>query len=137
MKGLDLTSAQMLDIYSKEVRSILEMSVPVWHAGLTRKQSACIKRVQKLAFRIILGQQYKTYGNALNILKVQTLKERRLELCKKFALKNFKSEFSFFQPRQCQVKNRSKAIVQVYRCDSASFEKSSLPFLSKLLNQIQ
>ena len=55
MKGLNLTVLQMVDVYCKEVRSILEMCVPVWHYSLTKKQSATIERVQKVAFRIILA----------------------------------------------------------------------------------
>ena len=137
MKGLGLSLSHMLDVYCKEVRSILEMCVPVWHSGLTRKQATNIERVQKLAFRIILDQQYHTYANALSILKVETLQGRRLELCKNFALKNFKSEFNFFEPRQCSVNTRSRYSVQEFRCNSAKFEKSSLPFLSKLLNHMQ
>ena len=29
----------MFDVYIKEIRSILEFAVPVWHSGLTRKQA--------------------------------------------------------------------------------------------------
>ena len=45
----------ILDVYTKEVRSLLELAVPVWHSGLNKLQSAQIERVQKTAFRIILG----------------------------------------------------------------------------------
>ena len=38
MLCLKLTKAEMFDIYTKEIRSILEFAVPVWHSGLTRKQ---------------------------------------------------------------------------------------------------
>ena len=96
MRGLDLTIPQMLDVYCKEVRSILEMCVPVWHSGLTKKQSASIERVQKVAFRIILGPKYISYACALKSLKAKTLQERRLQLCKQFATKNVKSEYSLF-----------------------------------------
>ena len=43
----------LFDVYCKEIRSILEMAVPVWHSGLTKKQSMEIERIQKLAFRLI------------------------------------------------------------------------------------
>ena len=46
-----LTSHELFDVYCKEVRSILEYAVPVWHSGLTLKQSANIEAVQKLCFR--------------------------------------------------------------------------------------
>ena len=134
MRGLNLTIPQMLDVYCKEVRSILEMCVPVWHSGLTKKQSASIERVQKVAFRIILGPKYISYACALKSLKVKTLQERRLQLCKQFATKNVKSEYSLFQQRSNTMNTRSKNTVQEIKCNSTTFEKSSLPFLSKLLN---
>ena len=36
MLELDLDIYQMFDVYCKEVRSILELAVPVWHSGLTK-----------------------------------------------------------------------------------------------------
>ena len=137
MKGLNLTVLQMVDVYCKEVRSILEMCVPVWHSSLTKKQSATIERVQKVAFRIILGHKYTSYACALKTLKIKTLQERRLQLCKQFASKNLKSEFSLFQHRSNPMNTRSKSTVQEFKCNSTTFEKSSLPFLSKLVNTIQ
>ena len=38
MKNMNLDMFQLFDVYTKEVRSILEMAVPVWHPGLTRQQ---------------------------------------------------------------------------------------------------
>ena len=40
MLKLDLDIYQMFDVYTKEIRSILEMAVPVWHSGLTNQQSS-------------------------------------------------------------------------------------------------
>ena len=80
MKGLELSDLQMLDVYSKEIRSILEMCVPEWHPGLTRKQSRNIESIQKLAFRIILSHRYISYNHALFVFGVKTLEERRVEL---------------------------------------------------------
>ena len=44
---VELDINQMFDVYSKEIRSILEMAVPVWHSGLTRQQSSEIENIQK------------------------------------------------------------------------------------------
>ena len=48
----------MKDIYEKQVRSVLEMAVPVWEAGLTKSESNQIERVQRTACAIILGTKY-------------------------------------------------------------------------------
>ena len=87
MKQLNLSTFQLYDVFNKEVRSVLEMAAPVWHSGLTKKQRNNIDRIQKIAFRIILGQQYQTYDLALKALGAETLFQRRVKLCKKFAIK--------------------------------------------------
>ena len=137
MKGLNLDNLQMLDVYYKEVRSILEMCVPVWHPGLTIKQSNRIERIQKIAFRIILSNQYQSYCNALRMLQATTLLERRQNLCKTFAITNFKSEHSLFEIQAKVVNTRStKNNIKQYRCNTTRFQKSSLPFLSRMLNDM-
>ena len=39
---VDLEIYQLFDVYCKEIRSILEMVVPVWHPGLTKQQACSI-----------------------------------------------------------------------------------------------
>ena len=88
MANLGLDTHTLFDVYTKEVRSVLELAVPVWHSGLTRQQSRDIERVQKIAFRIILGEQYKTYQLACSQLSAQTLELRRLKLSSKGRFKD-------------------------------------------------
>ena len=83
--GLDYYT--LFDVYTKEVRSVLEMAVPVWHPGLTKLQASEIERVQKLAFRIILGSQYFSYNYACEYFVAETLEERQVKLCLNFATK--------------------------------------------------
>ena len=61
----------------KEVRSILEFAVPVWHSSITIKQSSQIETVQKLAFKLILGPAYLSYDSACTIFQTQILKQRK------------------------------------------------------------
>ena len=80
------TSADELkDIYILYIRSILEKSATVWHSSLTEENKNDLERVQKSAFKIILGEQYKTYSNALQKLQLETLNLRRENLCLSFA----------------------------------------------------
>ena len=51
-------------------RFMLELAVPVWHPGLTKKKKADIESIQKVAFRIILRNDYVTYQLALTLDKV-------------------------------------------------------------------
>ena len=68
-------------IYMLQVRSKLEQSAAVWHSSLTKKNSSDLERVQKCALRVILGDKYVSYKNILEILKLDSLEERRERLC--------------------------------------------------------
>ena len=135
MLKLNLDIYQMFDVYAKEIRSVLEMAVPVWHSGLTNKQTNDIERIQKLALQIILQDKYTNYQSALTTFSAGTLQERRLKLCSKFAYKNMKSENTLFTNIDSTANTRQKSnIVREYKCHTGRFQKSSLPFLAKLLN---
>ena len=77
-------------IYVMYVRSILEFSATVWHSSLTEENRNDLERVQKTALKVILGQRYKTYKNALNLLNLETLDERREILSLNFAKRTSK-----------------------------------------------
>ena len=49
MKTSGLNEKELIDAYVKEVRSILELAVPVWHSGISLEQETKIERVQKSA----------------------------------------------------------------------------------------
>jgi hypothetical protein len=135
MLKLKLNIFQLFDVYAKEIRSILEMAVPVWHAGLTVQQTKDIERIQRLAMQIILQDAFVNYQLACKTFFTDTLEQRRLKLCTKFASKNVKSENSLFTKVDTAVNTRQKSdIVRGYKCRTARYEKSSLPFLAKLLN---
>ena len=51
-----------------------------------------LERIQRVALRIILKENYVNYATALYITNLDTLKARRSHLCKKFALKCTKNE---------------------------------------------
>ena len=46
---MDMDIFTIFDVYTKEVRSILELAVPVWHSGLTRVQTKDIERIQRIS----------------------------------------------------------------------------------------
>ena len=134
---LGLKTESLLDVYAKEVRSILELAVPVWHSGLTKKQSLDIERIQKISFRLILGEEYSTYQQACKLLSAETLEQRRTKLCLKFAKKNFQSDYCLFIKNTNKTNTRQKpSVVSEYKCRTKRFQNSSLPYLAKLLNKM-
>ena len=79
-------------IYFLFVRSQLEQSAVVWHSSLTDENRNDLERVQKSAVKIILGERYRNYENGLDVLGIESLEERRNDLCKRFATKCLKNE---------------------------------------------
>ena len=68
------------------VRSTLEFNCCVWTFNITEEESDDIERVQKIACRVILKENYTSYDNALTVLNLQVLAERRKMLCERFAI---------------------------------------------------
>ena len=106
------------NIYILYIRSILEQSCVVWHSSLTDENGQSLERVQKAAMKVILGQQYTNYEEALEKLDLQPLSERREELCLKFAkkcLRNNKVKDMFplsEKPHQMDLQNTEKYVVK-------------------------
>ena len=49
-----LSQQFILEVYKKEIRSILEYNVPVWNGGLTQKDSQKIEKIQKIVLKMLL-----------------------------------------------------------------------------------
>jgi lipopolysaccharide export LptBFGC system permease protein LptF len=122
----------MIDVYYKQCRSVMEMAVPVWSAGLTKSESNQLERVQKTDMAIILGVHYKSYKSALKILNMKTLEERRTELCLSFAKKSLKNEK--FQSWFCESPD-SDVQVKPVKTRTKRYLNSPLPYLTNLLNE--
>ena len=140
MKLLDLEPLVMLDVYTKEIRSVLELAVPAWHSGLTVKQSEEIERVQRVAVSIILsdcntGLSDFSYDMALVTLDLEPLHVRREKLCLTFARKTLKSRHSdLFLENGSQHLTRGKQTYVEQRSNTTRCYKSPLNYLTRLLN---
>ena len=55
MKTFHVDTDHLVDTYTKEIRSLLELAVPVWHSSLTKTQCIDIERVKKTVHFIIFG----------------------------------------------------------------------------------
>ena len=133
----------MVDVYSKQVRSILEIAVPVWQGGLTKYESNQIERVQRSAFHIILGEGYVSYQEALKKLNCDKLSDRRIKLCETFAKKLVKhNQFkNWFNEKSDKKTNntRSKKVKVKYQevvTRTERYHKSPIPYLTNILNSM-
>ena len=137
LKNLGASNENLVDVYIKQVRSVLELAVPVWHSSLTVADKVGIERVQRAALQVILGLDYHDYASALDTCNLSTLEERRKKLCNKFASKSLKhpKHRSWFrintkvtvtrqkQPKFCPVVSRT-----------TRFANSPISYLTRILN---
>ena len=137
LKNLGANREALLQIYTKQVRSVLELSVPAWQGSITEAEKTDLERVQKCAAHIILGTQYISYSHALQCLALESLEERRIKLCLKFALKAEKNPkyAGWFVP---YVKPRNTRNVPTKYCkvkaNHSRLEKGPIGYLTNLLN---
>ena len=132
-----LPMEEMLEIYILYIRSILENSVVVWHSSITQAEHKSIERVQKVALRIILNDEYEDYQNALQISGLITLSERRKGLCKKFATNCIKNEkmSHMFPTNQSLLETRNHEKYFVQPASTGRLKKSAIPYMQRLLNE--
>ena len=136
LKKLGARTEDLLDIYFKQIRSILEYACPVWNPSLTSDDRMSLERVQKTVLYIILGDKYKSYSSALKTTGVERLTDRRKKMSIKFAKKAQKNiKFSnWFKPNP----KTGRRINQPEFCPAVAkteiFKKSPICELIKLLN---
>ena len=58
LKRLNLDVDLILDFYLKEIRPLAEHGVAIWNSGLTKGQVADLEKIQKIALKIILEDNY-------------------------------------------------------------------------------
>ena len=94
--------------------------------------------MQKVALHIILGDQYESYRNALNMTNLVTLDARRDKLCLKFAHKKTEKNIkhkNWFKPKQ----NVNTRHVDSKYCSTLArtnrLMKSPISYLTTLLHK--
>ena len=116
--------------------SVVENSAAVWHSRLTSGEELSIERIQRCALRIVLKDEYENYSSALSLTGLDTLKERRLKLCKNFARKCVKSgkHTDMFPLNSNPSHTRRHEKYQVTNARTDRLADSAIPFMHKLLN---
>ena len=131
----------LITVYILYVRSLLEYCSVVWHSTLTVEQSQNLESVQKLCLKVILGDEYSGYDNALEISGLERLSTRREERCLKYGLKSLLHPVhSKMFPVNPHVKNNSHAIrntehFKVNWAKSESYRMSAIPYIQRMLNE--
>ena len=109
LKLLGASQATLVDIYKSFLRSAVEIAVPVWAGAITNDENHKIERVQKNAVKLIIGNSYRNYTEALKKLNLDTLQKRRDKICLKCAKRCTKSnKFKHWFPKRSTVDTRNK-----------------------------
>ena len=128
----------LVEVYYKQVRSVLQYASVVWNGGLKLDDVLKIERVQKSACSIILGSSYSSYEEACHILHFKKLSERRKELALKFATKASRHPIhsKWFIENPTEQYTRLKKPTYKPACGRTErFLSSAIPYLTNLLNE--
>ena len=119
------------------IRSVLEYNSNVWFSAITNEEKDDIERVQRVACKIILRDEYTGYSQALETLNLQSLSDRRQSLAKRFALKCVKNEkfkdLFPLNPNDTDLRSGEKYLVKFAKTNR--LQKSTIPALQKILNR--
>ena len=134
----DIPVEDLVLIYNQYIRSILEYNSNVWYSSITNEEREDIERVQRVACKIILKDEYQSYNEALEKLNLQNLSDRRQMLARRFAEKCLKSDrFKDLFPlndNTIDVRNDEKFFVKFAHTDRLR-DSSSIPAMHRLLNK--
>ena len=137
LKYAGVSTKDLLETYALFIRSRAEYVSVAFHSSLTKKQEKAIERIQSTCLKVILGEKYKNYDDALKVTGLNTLKQRREEKCLAFSLKCLKHpELKRLFPRNEKVYTlRNKEDFKVNFAYTEDYRKSAIPYCQTLLNQ--
>ena len=129
----------LVNVYILFIRSLLEQSSVVWHSRLTQENTDDLERVQKSAVKVILGERYLGYKKSLHKLDLETLYDRREQLCLNFAKSCIKNpKFNDMFPKNMKTHSMELRNQEVFNVDHANterFRKSTIIYMQHLLNE--
>ena len=140
MKALKLEPDIIVDYYLKEIRVLAEQGVAIWNGGLTKNQIRDLEKIQKVALKIILADGYNEYNRACAKFSINTLYERRLELCTNYAVKLFKSDCSrdfFTHATNGLETSQEPQLVVEQRCRTKGAYNAPHNYLARIGNKNQ
>ena len=135
------TREEMVHIWIVYCRSLLEQSAVVWSSSLTQENIDDLERTQKSFAKLILKNEFRSdyeesYENALMKLNLQSLEQRREELCLNFAKNCIKNEklTDLFPENEKQYDLRNTEKYKVLHANTERLRKSSVIHMQNLLN---
>ena len=108
---------EMVNIYCMYIRSVAEQSSVVWSSSITSGEEYDIERVQKVALRVILKENYVDYRNALYLTSDLRTKD-------------------MFPLKTQIVETRNPEKYEVTKAKTNRLAKSAIPTMQRQLNRL-
>ena len=140
LSSMGCPQKELIEVLKQQIVSVCEVGVPFWAPMITQSESNMLERCLKTGLHIILQDKYLSFGNALNIAKMQSLKNRRIIQMTKFAKQALKSEkhstwFEQSAPQTAMLtRNRQVPILKQVQCRTQRYAHSSIPIMTKILS---
>ena len=140
IKNFTKSTNDKLKIYKTFIRNQVEQSCVVWGSNLSKKNERDIERVQKVAVSLILNNKH-SYQEALELLNLTTLKERRKLLSARFAEKcltngKTKDMFQIIKKKHMMITRKGKKYKET-NARTVRISKSAIPNMQKHPNKKQ
>ena len=136
LKNLGAKDIDLVDIYIKQIQSVLELAAR--QGGISQAEKQDLERIQKCAYHIIPGTEYQSYRSAIQTLNLETLEARRIKLTVKFGLKSEKNTNfqKWFRPTTKLYNTRLEQLrYRTVKAMHTRFSNSPLSYLTNLLNK--
>ena len=126
----------LIDIYMKQIRSVLEYAVPAWATLLTEEDCRHLERIQKCALSIIFGPI--PYESAIAKSNLPTLKQRRSDLISKFALNSSKHPnfCGWYTKKSKTINTRNRKLYEIVPGRCNRWLNSPIPTFTRILNNM-
>jgi hypothetical protein len=138
LKALGANSTELLDVMEKQVLSALWLGVPAWYGMTTQKEKVKIDRVMRCCLRIIYGDNYGSFEQALARAKATRPTVRMQKMTNKFAAKcsrdpKFSKWFKRAPSKNIKTRSKSNPFLTV-PARTQAFEESPIPQFTTMLN---
>ena len=127
-------------MYKGYVRPILEYADVTWHSSLTTNQTKSLEQLQRRACRIILGQRFTSYAEAVQACDLERLSDRREDHCRRLAegLADSDRTKDLLPPSRQSAHGRNLRNAHKFtqlRFRTSRFQNSPIPYFVNLLNK--
>ena len=140
LKYVGSSTNDLIEIYCLVIRSTTEYCSTAFHHSLTQHEENKIESIQKTSLKVILGEQYTSYEDALALVGLEKLSSRRLKRCLTYGLKSVKHNtnsrlFPINEQKEHDLRNPELYKVNFARTEA--YRKSAIPSIQRMLNQHQ